>query len=95
MADPKNCQEGILAEIHKIRQELEKLNGNKLLHTYNSGRRLVFFQLMKGVAFGFGSVMGASVVVSFFIFLLSQVEFIPIIGEYLSQLIEEIKLGQE
>ena len=45
---------------------------------------------MKGAAFGLGSVIGATVFVSLIIYLLSQVAFLPIIGEWIKIILEEI-----
>ena len=77
-----------------IKNELEILNGHKLVKTYNSLPRLISLQFVKGMAFGLGSVVGATVVVSLLAYLLSHIEFIPIIGEWTLLLIEEIKQTQ-
>jgi len=80
-----------LEQIKNIKNELERLNSHKLITAYNSISKLLFFQFMKGTAFGLGTLFGASLVVSLLIFLLSQVEFIPIIGDVIKDVLSELK----
>lgn len=82
-------------KLHKqtkeINEQLMMLNNHKLVHTYNSLPRFIWFSLLKGIAVGLGSVLGATVVLSFLVYVLSQMEFIPIIGEWVSSIIEVVK----
>lgn len=78
-------------ELHYIHEELEKLNRHKFVRLYNSTPKMLWFQFLRGMAFGLGSVIGATIVVSLVISLLSQVEFIPIIGEWAKQIISEVQ----
>lgn len=78
-----------------IHQELTNLNNHKLIKTYNSIPRLLWFHLLKGIAFGLGSVLGATVVLSMLVYVLSQMEFIPIIGEWISAILEVVKQSTE
>ena len=99
MADRDLSQKEILSEIQEIKQELEALNSHKLVKIYNSMGRLIFYFFLRGVVVGFGTVIGATVVVSLFIYLLSflvsQIEFIPIIGEWVKAILEEIQINPQ
>lgn len=79
------------AEIEKIRKELQTLNSQNFLGIYNFLPKLLLFQFMKGLAFGLGSVVGATLVVSFLAYILSQIEFIPILGEWIKSILLELK----
>lgn len=79
------------AELQKIRDALETINSHKFIRALNSAPRMIFFQFLRGIAFGLGSVIGATIVVSFLVYLLSQIEFIPIIGEWTQMILEEIQ----
>jgi hypothetical protein len=81
----------VVNQVESINRQLDKLNNHKLILAYNSIPRLLWFHLLKGVAFGLGSVLGATVVLSTLVYLLSQMEFIPIIGEWVSAIIEVVK----
>lgn len=74
--------------------ELQKLNDHKLVQAYNSIPRLLWFHLLKGIAFGLGSVLGATVVLSMLVYLLSQIEFIPVIGDLVTEILQVVKEGQ-
>ena len=52
---------------------------------------IIFFSLIRGLASGLGWVIGATLLVSILTFFLSQIEFIPIIGDWVSRLIEQIQ----
>ena len=80
-----------ISEIVKIKEELERLNSHKLITAYDSIVKLLFFQFMKGAAFGLGTLFGASIIISALIFLLSQIEFIPIIGDWIKEILVELK----
>ncbi|SFJ51462.1 DUF5665 domain-containing protein [Celeribacter neptunius] len=77
-------------DIKDLKAELERLNGHRFIRVHNSTWRLVWFQFLRGLAFGFGSVVGASIVVSIVGFMLNQMEVVPIIGDWAKQLAGEI-----
>lgn len=78
-------------ELQKIRAALDVLNQHKFVRLFNSTPKMLWFQFLRGIAFGLGSVIGATIVVSILVTLLAQIEFIPIIGEWTQQIIEEIQ----
>jgi uncharacterized protein (DUF2062 family) len=47
---------------------------------------------LRGVASGFGSVIGATIVVAVLAYLLSNVELIPLIGSWLAELVEYVAI---
>ena len=76
-------------------QRLEKaiidLKDQNFFFIYNSIWRIIGISLIQGLASGLGWIIGATLLVSIFTFFLSQIEFIPIIGEWVSRIIQEIK----
>ena len=82
------------SELQQIRDALDTLNEHKFVRLFNSTPRMLWFQFLRGLAFGLGSVMGATLVVSLLISLLSQIEFIPIIGEWAQEIMLEIQKGK-
>ena len=78
--------------LDKLTSELETLNKHRFIRVHNSLWRLVLFQLARGLAFGLGSVLGASILVSLLVWWLAQFEFIPIIGDFTKQLIDWIDI---
>lgn len=82
-------------EVRRLREEVARLNDHKFLRTYNSTWKFLAFNFAKGVAVALGGIIGATVVLSWVIWSLSQIEFIPIIGEYAHQLIEIVRASEE
>ena len=78
-------------EIKKLREEIKSLNSNKIFKIYNSTKKILFISFLKGLASGLGWIIGATILVSLLTYILSQIEFIPILGDIVSQLIEEIE----
>jgi len=89
-----NHQEKLLADILQSakasERHLQQLNNHRLITAYDSTSRLLWLQFLKGGAFGLGSVVGAGIVVSIIAFLLSKIEFLPIIGEWVKIILQEI-----
>ena len=78
-------------EIKKLREEIKSLNSNKIFKIYNSTKKVLFISFLKGLASGLGWIIGATILVSILTFALSQIQFIPILGEWVSKLITEIR----
>ena len=78
-------------EIKKLREAIKSLSNNNIFKIYNSTKRILFISFLKGLASGLGWIIGATILVSLLTYILSQIEFIPILGDIVSQLIEEIE----
>lgn len=76
--------------LRALTREVERLNAHRFVKVHNSIWRLLGFQFARGLAFGLGSVMGASILVSLLAWWVAQFEFLPIIGEWATRLLEEI-----
>ena len=87
----KELLEALVAQSKEMNEQLLELNNHKLITAYDSIPKLLAFQLLKGGALGLGSVLGATVVLSGLIYMLSQIEFIPVIGEWVSAILETVK----
>jgi hypothetical protein len=57
---------------------------------YKSPRRLVINNFFAGIAWGVGSVIGATLVVALIIFILTQLKEIPFLGNIIQIILQEI-----
>ncbi|MEM6481791.1 MAG: DUF5665 domain-containing protein [Pseudomonadota bacterium] len=80
-------------ELQALRREVSKLNEQSFIRIHNSVPRLLAYSFARGLAVGLGTVLGATVLLSFVIWSLSQIEFVPIIGEYVTEIIDQINAG--
>ena len=78
-------------EIKKLSEAIKSLNNNNIFNIYNSTKKILFISFLKGLASGLGWIIGATILVSLLTYILSQIEFIPILGDIVSQLIAEIE----
>lgn len=81
-------------QIVRLTRELEKLNAHRFVRIHNSLWRLVGFQFLRGLAFGLGSVVGATILVSLLAWWVSQFEFLPIIGDWAAQIADRIETAR-
>ena len=78
-------------EIAALREELHRLNTHRFVRIHNSLWRLLGFQFVRGLAFGLGSVIGATILVYLVVASLSKIDFIPIIGEWAKEIADVIR----
>ncbi len=78
-------------EIRALRDEVHRLNSQKIVTRMNSMPRLLWMSFLRGLATGLGTVVGATALVSVFLYVLSQIEIIPIIGDWANQIAREIE----
>jgi hypothetical protein len=80
--------------IKALTAEVSRLNNHRFIRVQNSIWRLIFFQLARGLAFGLGTVLGATVLVSLIAWWASQFSFIPILGDWLVQIVNQMEQGR-
>jgi len=80
-----------MSDKENLTNAIRELLDHKLLRDYSSTWRILWLNFLRGLAFGLGSVIGATILVYLTIQILAQIEFIPILGEWAVQLIEQIE----
>ena len=80
-----------MSDKENLTNAVRELLDHKLLRDYSSMWRILWLNFLRGLAFGLGSVIGATILVYLTIQILAQIEFIPILGEWAVQLIEQIE----
>lgn len=90
-ATPDGTPDALAREVHALRQELAYLRQHRMFVIYQSVPRVLLLRLASGMAMGLGTVIGATVLLSLIIWGLSQIEFIPIIGDWAVRIAGEIQ----
>ena len=75
----------------RLAEAIETLNEHNLMRIYSSSWWIIWTNFLRGLAFGLGSVIGASILVYITVQVLAQIEFIPILGDWALRLISEIE----
>lgn len=88
----------MMSEIEKVGTRLSFIE--KMMHEYNlrdvlmsvnNPRRLLWLNFIAGVARGLGLTVGTAIVLAILFFVLQKIVSLPIIGEYIANLIEFIE----
>ena len=90
MKDDVSPPEDLVKEVHALRIELRRLNSHRFIRVHNSIARMLAFNFARGLAVGLGTVLGASVLLSLLVWALSQIEFLPIIGEWAAEIVQQM-----
>lgn len=78
-------------EVRALRRELTFLRESRMFVIHQSVPRILLFRFAVGMAVGLGTVIGATVLLSLIIWALSQIEFLPIIGEWSAEIARQIE----
>lgn len=65
-----------------MRKEVERLNGHRFFRIHDRFHTMIWHALARGLMMGLGTVVGATLLLSTLVWTLSQIEFIPIVGEW-------------
>ena len=87
-AAPRETPPQLEDEVRALREELTLLREHQMFVLYQSVPRVLLFRFATGMAVGLGTVIGATVLLSFLVWTLSQIEFIPIIGQWATEIRE-------
>lgn len=77
-------------DLASLKAEVHKMNSHRFIRMHNSLSKLIWFNFMRGLAFGLGSVIGATVLVSILVYFLRGIDFIPIIGDWATEVLSII-----
>ena len=76
--------------IKHLEKAITDLRKQNFFRMHDSLWSLIYFSLIRGLASGLGWVIGATILVYLLTIILSQIELIPIVGEWAARLIEQI-----
>ncbi len=97
MSDERTEHDAVEAQVqalNRLTQEVERLNTHRFVALHASPVKLISFQFFRGLAFGLGTALGATILVSIMGWWLSQFEFLPVIGDWAAQIVDEIEKAQ-
>ena len=83
--------ENLAEEVDALRLEIAKLNDQRFLLSQATWFGLLWYNFLRGLALGLGSVVGATLLVSVLVYMLSSIDFVPVIGEWANEIIAVIE----
>lgn len=87
----KNIEIELAKEVKELTKEVKKLKNQDFMHVFSHPVKMMGYSFMKGLMVGFGSVLGATIIVAVFIYILAQISLIPIVGEFVEGVIQEVQ----
>ncbi len=81
-------------EVKELTTEISRLKKMDFMQVFNHPIKFLFYSFLKGLMIGFGSVLGASVLVGIFIYVLAQIRLVPILGDFVQEVINQIQTEQ-
>ena len=90
-----NAEIALTKELKELTKEVSKLKSMEFIQVFKHPWKFMWFSFLKGLMVGFGSVLGASVLVGFFIFLLGQISFVPYLGDFVEDIISQVQIDKQ
>lgn len=78
----------------KLLSAIERVEKLKIVRIYEHKSVLFLYNFIIGMAQGLGAAVGATLVLTTFIFLLSQFQWVPVIGEFIAQVLSYLSITQ-
>jgi len=82
-------------EIKILSREIARMKDMEVIQIFKNKWKFIGLSLVKGIAVGFGSVLGATLFIYIFVYLLAQLSVIPVIGDWVKDIITEVNHTQE
>lgn len=89
-----NNTDDMTTELRALRTEVVRLNDLSFVRIHNSIPKLLGYSFARGLAFGLGTVLGASLLLSGLAWSVSQVEFLPVIGEWAAEIAKQMEAAR-
>lgn len=97
MANSKTLtlEKELTKEVKALTKEVEKLKDLEFMRVFHHPAKFMWFSFLKGMMVGLGSVLGATVLVALLLFILSKISLVPVVGDFVKDIMQEIEISQE
>lgn len=84
----------LIKESKALTKEVKNLKNLEFVQILKRPWKFLLLSFGKGVMVGFGSVLGASLVVGIFFYILAQISLVPVVGDFVNKVMAQIELPQ-
>ena len=77
-------------EIEKLTHAIEKIEKMQPFAALRNRKQFFAYSFLHGLLVGLGSVLGATVLIALLIYLLKQIQFAPLIGSFVQNILEYV-----
>ncbi|MDP2643253.1 MAG: DUF5665 domain-containing protein [Candidatus Peregrinibacteria bacterium] len=89
------AEKNLIKAVNEMTEQVERLREMELLQVLKHPWKLVWYSLLKGLMIGFGSVIGATVLITIFVYLLAELSTIPVLGDFLDNILSKTETAQQ
>jgi len=83
--------ENIEKKLTKLSENIEKARIAEYIEIMNNPKKLIFYNFIGGLARGLGTAIGLTFLVALLVFMLRKIVDLPLIGEYIADLLDIIE----
>ncbi len=87
----KSLEKELVREMRLLAKEIRKIKKMEVIKIFKHPGKFLGLSLLKGIMVGFGSVLGATVFLSIFVYLLAQISLVPVVGDFVESVMAEIQ----
>jgi len=91
----KDVEKELAKEVKDLTTEIKKLKSMEFIQVFKHPWKFIWFSLLKGLMVGLGSVIGATLLVAIFIYILAKIQLVPIVGDFVESVLQEIQLSPD
>ncbi len=62
-------------------------------HVHKTRTEIFFNNFLGGIAWGLGATFGVSIILGIFVFILSKINFVPVVGNFASNVVNYVLLS--
>ncbi len=81
-------------ELKKLAKEVHRLKELEFIQILKHPWKLMGYSFLKGAMVGFGSIVGAGILIAVFFYLVSQISLVPVIGEFVQEVVGQLDLPE-
>lgn len=85
---PKKEEKTLAESVIILTKLIKQLRSERYLQMIENRKKFLFYNFLAGIARGLGFALGTTVILGLIIWLLSQLITIPVLGAWISQIIE-------
>ncbi|MCK9186839.1 DUF5665 domain-containing protein [Candidatus Gracilibacteria bacterium] len=95
MAKTFETEKELVKAVKEMSKQVETLRDMELLQVLKRPWKLLWYSFLKGLMIGFGSVLGASVLITIFVYLVAQLSTVPFVGNYIDKIFSSTEISQQ
>lgn len=77
--------------INNLTEVLERISNKRFFKIIESPSKFMLYNFLGGLARGFGFAIGASIIFALLVWLLSRLSFVPVLGNWISAILDYIQ----